>query len=371
LIRQQFRRFLENELVPYYEQWEKDGIVPLEIWMKCAEMGYLCPWIPEEYGGSGVDFLYQAVMIEETSRVGNTGLDLHGHNDVIVPYIYNFGTKEQKEKYLPGCVTGKYLTALALTEPDAGSDLQAIRTTAVKDGDGYILNGQKTFISNGIIANLVIIIARTDTKVQPAYRGLSLFLVEADTPGFSKGRHLDKMGRRSQDTAELIFEDCRVPKSALLGGQEGQGWKSMMMELQQERLVMAIRAMGYIWRILAMTKEYINTRKVFGQFISEYQNTRFKMAEMYTTAEMSQAFVDNLIVAHVAHRNVNVETAMAKWYTTEALNKIAYQCLQFFGGYGYMEEYPICRAYRDARVETVMGGTTEIMKEIISKAVLK
>ncbi|MGV8057354.1 MAG: acyl-CoA dehydrogenase family protein [Smithellaceae bacterium] len=371
LFRQQFRKFLEKELVPYYDQWEEDGIVPVEIWMKCAKMGYLCPWLPEEYGGLGVDFKYQAVMIEETSRVGNTGLDLHGHNDVIVPYISNFGTEEQKKKYLPGCVTGEYLTALALTEPDAGSDLQTMRTTAVKDGDDYIINGQKTFISNGIIANLSIVAVKTDTKITPPYKGMSLFLVESDTPGYSKGRHLDKMGRRSQDTAELIFEDCRVPKSALLGGEEGKAWKSMMMELQQERLVMAIRAMGYIWRILTMTKEYINTRKVFGQFISEYQNTRFKMAEMYTTAEMCQVFVDRLIEEHVAHHEVNIETAMAKYFTTESQNKIAYECLQFFGGYGYMEEYPICRAYRDARSETVMGGTTEIMKQIIAKAVLK
>ncbi|MGV8057362.1 MAG: acyl-CoA dehydrogenase family protein [Smithellaceae bacterium] len=371
LFRDQFRKFLETELLPYYEQWEKDGIVSKEIWQKAADMGYLCPWLPEEYGGLGVDFLYDAIMIEETSRLGNTGFDLHLQNEVCVPYIFHFGTEEQKKKYLPGCVSGKWIMAVGITEPDAGSDVSAIRTTAVKDGDDYIINGQKTFISTGILNTLVLVLAKTDTKIQPPHRGISIFLVEGDNPGYKRGRHLEKMGRHSQDTSELLFEDCRVPKSALLGGIEGQGFKQIMKELQQERLLMSIRALGYLWRILAMTKEYINTRKVFGQFISEFQNTRFKMAEMYTTAEMCQAFVDRLTLDHTAHKNVDMETAMAKWYITEAQNKIAYECLQFFGGYGYMEEYPICRAYRDARVETIMGGTTEVMKEIIARMVLK
>ncbi|MGV8058007.1 MAG: acyl-CoA dehydrogenase family protein [Smithellaceae bacterium] len=371
LFRQQYRKFLQSEVVPYYAQWEKDGIAPRSVWMKAAEMGYLCPWLPEEYGGSGIDFLYSAVMIEEVGSIANFGFDIHLHNDICVPYIWAHGTEEQKQKYLPGCVKGDYIMAIAISEADAGSDVKAIRTSAVKDGNDYILNGQKAFITNGIINNLAIVAAKTDTKIQPAYQGISLFLVEASNPGYKKGKQYEKMGWHSQDTAELIFEDCRVPKSALLGGVEGKGFKTMMTKLQQERLIIAIKALAEVWHILGMTKEYISTRKVFGQPIAEYQNTRFKMAEMFTTAEMCQVFVDRLIEDHVAGNKVDTETAMAKYFVTESLNKIVYDCLQFFGGYGYMEEYPICRSYRDARVTSIFGGANEIMKEIISKDILK
>ncbi|MGV8058322.1 MAG: acyl-CoA dehydrogenase family protein [Smithellaceae bacterium] len=371
LFRQQYCKFLNSEVVPYYEQWEKDGIVPKEVWLKAGKMGYLCPWLPEEYGGSGVDFLYSAVMTEELGYLGN-GFVIHMHNDVTVPYIGKFGTEEQKKKYLPGCVTGDYITAIAITEPDTGSDVQAIRTTAVRDGNDYILNGQKTFVTNGILNNLVIVAVKTDTKIQPAYKGISLFLVEGDNPGCKKGKKFEKMGWHAQDTAELTFEDCRVPKSAaLLGGVEGNGFMFLMKGLQQERLVMVIKALADLRRVLALTKEYISTRKIFNLPISEYQNTRFKMAEMYTTAEMCQVFVDRLIEEHAAGRKVDTETAMAKYFICESLNKVANECLQFFGGYGYMEEYPICKAYRDSRVTTIFGGTSEVMKGIVANAVLR
>lgn len=369
-FRQQFRKFLNKEVVPYLDQWEKDCIVSKEVWLKAGENGFLCPWLPEDYGGSGVDFLYSVVMIEELAGIGNNGFALGMHNDVVVPYIWHFGTEEQKKKYLPGCVTGEYITAIGMTEPDAGSDLQGIRSTAVKDGDDYIINGQKTFISNGIINNLVVLVTKTDTKIEPKYKGISLFLVEGNNPGYTRGRKLEKMGMHGQDTAELIFEDCRVPKSALLGG-EGNGFKVLTKELQQERLVIALGAAATMHRVLAQTKEYINTRKAFGRLISDFQNTRFKMAEMYTIAEMSQVFIDRLIEEHVASRNVDTETSMAKYYVCESLKTIVDGCLQFFGGYGYMEEYPICKAYRDARILTIFGGSTEIMKEIVSKNLLK
>jgi acyl-CoA dehydrogenase len=288
-----------------------------------------------------------------------------------VPYISNFGNEEQKKRWLPGCCSGEIVTAVAMTEPDAGSDLQAIRTTAVKDGDHYIINGQKTFISNGLCNDLVIIAAKTDPKAEPAYKGVSLICVEAGTPGYIKGRKLEKIGWHSQDTAELSFEDCRVPVANLLGPSEGLGFIQLMKELQQERLTCTIGCMAGIWRVLSMTKDYIKERKAFGRPIANFQNTRFKMAEMYTVAEISQTFVDRLIVEHMAGHNVDVETSMAKYWTTEQLKTIVDECLQFFGGYGYMEEYPIARAFRDSRVQTIFAGTTEIQKEIISRTVLK
>jgi acyl-CoA dehydrogenase len=370
LFRSQFRKFLERELIPYSEQWEKDGIVPRELWLKAGENGFLCPWLPEEYGGSGVDFIYSLVMIEELAWIGDTGFGIGLHNDIVVPYIWNFGTEEQKKKYLPGCATGEYITAVAMTEPDAGSDLQAIRTTAVKDGDDYVINGQKTFISNGILNNLLVLAAKTDPNAQPPFKGITLFLVEGDNPGYKRGRNLDKMGMHAQDTAELSFEDCRVSKSAILGG-EGNGFIVLMKELQQERLAATTAAVASMHRVLALTKEYVEERKAFGRTISRFQNTRFKMAEMYTIAEMSQVFVDRLVEEHVSGENVDLETSMAKYYIPENYKRIVDECLQFFGGYGYMEEYPICKAYRDARVLTIAAGSTEIMKEIISRTLLK
>jgi len=369
MFREQFGKFVEREITPNYDQWEKDGMVPRDLWKKAGENGFICPWLPEEYGGLGLDLLYSVVEIEELGRQGITGFTLNLHGEIIVPYIWNFGNEEQKKKWLPGSCTGEIITAVAMTEPDAGSELQAIRTTAERDGDHYVISGQKTFISNGRCNDLVIIAAKTDPKAEPAYKGVSLIVVEDGTDGYVKGRQLEKIGWHSQDTAELSFEDCRVPVANLLG-QEGEGFIQLMKELQQERLVCSIGCAAGIWRTLEMTKEYVNERKAFGRPLSKFQNTRFKMAEMYTMAEMCQVFVDRLIEAHVAGDNVDVETAMAKYMTTENLKKTVDECLQFFGGYGYMEEYPIARAYRDCRVQTIFAGTTEIMKEIISRTKL-
>ncbi|MFO8058291.1 MAG: acyl-CoA dehydrogenase family protein [bacterium] len=366
MFRDMFTKFLQREVEPYYDKWEKEGMVDPELWKKAGENGFLCPWLPEEYGGSGVDFLYSAVMIESLAGMGFSGFGVNLHNDIAVPYIWTFGNEGQKKKWLPGCCTGEYITAVAMTEPDAGSDLQAIRTTAVKDGNEYVINGQKTFITNGILNNLCIVAAKTDPKADPPYKGVSLFLVEGETPGYNKGRNLEKIGMHSQDTAELLFDDCRVPAENLLG-EEGQGFISLMKELQQERLVCAIGSAAAIWRTLALTKDYINERKAFGRPLSRFQNTRFKMAEMYTIAEITQTFVDQLVKRHVAGEKIDVETAMAKYWVTENLKKTVDECLQFFGGYGYMEEYPIARYYRDVRVQTIFAGTTEIMKEIISR----
>jgi acyl-CoA dehydrogenase len=370
LFRDQYHKFLEREVAPFYERWEKEGCVARDLWNKAGAAGFLCPWLPEEYGGSGADFLYSVIMTEEQSWFGFSGFALPLHNDIVVPYLWNFGTPEQKQRWLPKCASGEFVTAVAMTEPDAGSDLQAIRATAVKDGDHYIVNGQKTFITNGLLNDLVIVAVRTDPKADPPYKGMSLIVVEAGTPGYVKGRKLEKIGMHSQDTAELSFEDCRVPRENLLGA-EGSGFLLLMKELQQERLVCAIGAGAAMRRTLEQTKAFISERKVFGRPIANFQNTRFKMAEMYTVAEVTQNFIDRLIVEHMAGHNVDTETAMAKWWATENLKKVVDECLQFFGGYGYMEEYPIARAYRDVRVQTIFAGTTEIMKEIISRTLLR
>jgi len=368
-FREQFGRFLDREVVPHYDRWERDGLVSRDAWIKAGEAGFLCAWLPEELGGSGADFLYSVVHIEEVSRRGVSGFTSWVHSDIVVPYIWNFGTDDQKKRWLPKCAAGETITAIAMTEPDAGSDLQAIRTTAVKDGGYYVVNGQKTFITNGITNDLVIVAAKTDPEARPAHRGISLFAIEDGTPGYVKGTKLEKIGWRSQDTAELIFEDCRVPAANRLGA-EGEGFKILMRELQQERLVIAILCQAWIWAVLEMTRKYIKERKAFGRPIANFQNTRFKMAEMYTDAEIGQAFVDRLIEEHAGGGDVDTETVMAKWRLSETLNQTVDACLQFFGGYGYMEEYPIARAFRDARVQKIYAGANEIMKEIVGKRML-
>lgn len=368
-FREQFGRFLDREVAPDYDDWERAGQVPREVWRKAGEAGFLCPWLPEELGGSGADFLYSVAAIEEISRRRLTGFTLFVHNDIICPYLWNFGTPEQKQRWLPGCATGETVTAIAMTEPGAGSDLQALRTTALRDGDAYVLNGRKTFITNGITHDLAIVAAKTDPAATPAHRGISLFLVPAGTPGYTKGRKLEKVGWRSQDTAELLFEDCRVPAANRLGG-EGEGWQILMKELQQERLTITLSCLATLWSVLELTRDYIQQRRAFGRPIANFQNTRFRMAEMFTAAEIAQAFMDRLVGEHMAGHNVNTETAMAKAFIAERLKQTADACLQFFGGYGYMEEYPIARAWRDARVQTIYAGATEIMLEIIGRAVL-
>ena len=365
IFRDAFRKFLEKEIAPHYEQWEKDRIVPREIYRKAGEQGFLCPWVAEEYGGAGADWLYSVVILEEI--VPYSGVMFNLHSDVCAPYIASYGTEEQKKKWLPGCCTGEKILAVAMTEPFAGSDLQAIRTTAVKKGDKYIVNGSKTFISNGFLNDLVITAVKTDTQAK-GWQGMSLLVIEDGTPGYKKARKLEKIGLHSQDTAELVFEDCEVPVSNLLG-KEGQGFIYLMEKLQQERLVCAVGAVAGMWGVLEMTKKYLNERVAFGRTLSKFQHIRFKMAEMYTEAELAQTFIDRLIEEHLQKHDVVTETCMAKYWTTETLKHIVDDCLQFYGGYGYMEEYPIARMYRDCRVNTIYAGTTEIMKELISRRI--
>lgn len=366
IFRTSFRKFLEKEAYPFYEQWEEDRIIPRSFWEKMGAQGFLCPDLPEEYGGSDVDWGFSVVINEEIERVGSGTIGIGLHNDIVVPYITAYGTKEQKERWLPKCVTGECITAIAMTEPGAGSDLAGISTTAVLDGDHYIVNGQKTFITNGIHSDLIVVAVKTDTKAVPKHKGVSLLVIERDTPGFSRGRKLNKVGLHCQDTAELIFEDCKVPKENLLG-EEGKGFLYLMEKLQQERLLVAIGAQVSSEEMLASTIEYVKSRSAFGKNISQFQNTQFKIAEMATDIEMSRAFLDSLIAEHMAGKNVVTKVSMAKWKLTEMAREIATQCMKLYGGYGYMEEYTIARRYRDIPVASIYAGTNEIMKTIIAK----
>lgn len=366
IFRDAFRKFLEKEIVPHHEQWEKDGIVSREAWLKAGEQGFLCTWMPEEFGGSAADFLYSVIITEELAKARVSGFMLSLHSDIVVPYIFTFGNKAQKDRWMPKCTTGEYITAVAMTEPGAGSDLAAINTTAIKDGDHYVLNGQKTFISNGLLCDLVVAAVKTNPKATPAQTGVSLIVVEYGTPGFVKGRKLEKMGLKAQDTAELYFEDCRVPKENLLGD-EGMGFIYLMQKLQPERLICAVGAQAGAEIILRDVMKYTKERVAFGKPISKFQNTRFKLAEMATEIEIGRAFVDRLTEDHIAGREVITETCMAKWWITEMLKRAADEALQLYGGYGYMLEYPIAKDYMDARVQTIYAGTTEIMKEVIGR----
>jgi acyl-CoA dehydrogenase len=366
LFRESFRTFLEREVVPHHEQWEEDGIVPRSIWEQAGKEGFLCPWADEAYGGLGADFLYSAIIAEEIARAGTGGITFSLHSDIVAPYLAHYGTDEQKARYLTPAAKGESILAIAMTEPNTGSDLSAIQSTAILDGDHYLLNGQKTFISNGELADLVIVAAKTDPQADPPHAGVSLLLVEASTPGFQKGKRLKKIGLKAQDTLELYFEDCRVPKENILGG-EGMGFYFLMQQLAQERLMVAIGAQAAAKRVLEMTIEYTKERKAFGRSVSRFQNTRFTLAEVATEIQLGQAFLDRVIEEHMAGSPLPTEASMAKWWITEMLKRNTDRCLQFFGGYGFMEEYPIAKAYIDARVQTIYAGTTEIMKEIISR----
>lgn len=366
IFRKAFRKFLEKEAYPYFDEWEDNHMIPREFWMKMGENGYLCPDLEEEYGGLGVDWGFSVVINEELERVGSGMVGIGLHNDIVIPYIRDYGTQEQKQRWLPKCTTGEVISAIAMTEPGAGSDLANIKTTASKDGEHYILNGQKTFITNGIQADLVIVACKTDPKAIPQHKGVSLLVVERDTPGFSRGRHLKKVGLHSQDTAELIFEDCRVPKENLLG-EEGEGFFYLMQKLQQERLIVALSAQIAAEEMFRMTMDYVTTRKAFGQAISRFQNTQFKLVEMATEIEMGRTFVDQLIVHHLAKEDIVTKVSMAKWRLTDMAKQVAAECMQLHGGYGYMEEYKIARRYRDIPVSAIYAGTNEIMKTIIAK----
>jgi acyl-CoA dehydrogenase len=365
IFRQAVRKFFEKEVVPYVEEWEEAGIVPRTIWKKMGDQGFLCMDVPEEYGGMGADFLYSVIMSEELVRTGQAGLAAPLHSDVVVPYITAFGSEEIKHKYLPGCVSGDIITAIAMTEPNAGSDLAGMKTTAVEDGDHLVINGQKTFISNGIICDLLVLAAKDPSEPDP-HRAVNLYLVEAGTPGFEKGRKLKKIGWHSQDTAELFFTDCRIPKENRLGG-KGSGFLMLMQKLQQERLMVALGAVPAAERILEMTIKYCRERTAFGRPISKFQNTQFKLVEMATEIKLGRTFLDKLVMDHIEGKNIVVEVSMAKYWTTEMAMRVADGCLQLHGGYGYCEEYPIARAWRDLRVMQIFAGTNEIMKGIAAK----
>lgn len=366
LFRQSFRQFIEREVKPNQPRWQENGIVDREAWRKAGEQGFLCPWLAEEYGGPGGDFLFSVIVMEELAYAYESGFALSLHSDIVVPYLHRFGTEEQKQRWLPGCASGEIVTAIAMTEPNTGSDLAAIQTTAVRDGDHYLINGSKTFISNGILCDLCIVAAKTDPDPQNAHRGISLFVVEANTPGFVKGKRLAKMGMASQDTSELAFEDCRVPASNLLG-LEGAGFMALMTMLQQERLCVAVGAQAAAEQVLADTIAYTKERKAFGRPIAKFQNTQFKLVECATKVEVGRAFLDRVIAGHVAGDYLVKECSMAKLWQSEMVGEVVDACLQFFGGYGYMLEYPIARAYMDARVQRIFAGTSEIMKIIIAK----
>ncbi|HHW34703.1 MAG TPA: acyl-CoA dehydrogenase [Paracoccus solventivorans] len=365
LFRATVRRFVEKEITPYHAQWEKDGIVPRELWLKAGEQGLLCCTVPEEYGGLGLDYLFDVVVFEELWRAGASGPGFLIHTDLVATYILSFGTEEQKRKFLPKMVTGEWIGALGMTEPHAGSDLKAIRTRATRDGDDFVINGQKVFISNGQSADVLVCATKTDRDA--GAKGVTLFLIEGDREGFRRGRNLEKLGMHAQDTSELFFDNVRVPAANMLGA-EGEGFALMMTKLSQERLAQAIRSATVAETIIEWTLDYTTQREAFGKTIFDFQNTQFKLAELKTQATLARVFTDKCIELFMQGKLDPVDAAMAKMYTTELHCKAADECLQLFGGWGYMWEYPICRAYADARITKIAGGSIEIMKTIIARA---
>ncbi len=365
IFRDSVKKFFAKEVIPCVEEWEEDGIVPRSAWKKMGDNGFLCMQVPEEYGGLEADFLYSVILMEELARSNHFGLLASLHSDIVVPYILSYGSEDLKRKYLPKCMSGDIITAVAMTEPNAGSDLASMRATAVDDGDHVVINGQKTFISNGIVCDLVVLAVR-DPSVESPHNAVDLYVVEAGTPGFEKGRRLKKIGWHSQDTAELFFTDCRVPKANRLG-EKGSGFRMLMEKLQQERLVCSIGAQALAERILEMTITYCKERSAFGKPISKFQNTQFRIVEMATEVKLGRTFLDKLLVEHMEGRNVVLDVSMAKFWITDMAKRVIDGCLQLHGGYGYCEEYPVARAWRDVRVMSIFAGTNEIMKTIAAK----
>ncbi|KQB60913.1 MULTISPECIES: acyl-CoA dehydrogenase family protein [Acidovorax] len=365
-----FRRFIDKEVTPYHAAWEDQGYVAREVWSQAGANGFLCMSLPEEYGGAGADKLYSVAQMEELARAGTTGIGFGLHSEIVAPYILHYGTEEQKRKYLPRMANGSMVGAIAMSEPAAGSDLQGIKTTAIKSADGshYVLNGSKTFITNGWHADLVIVVAKTDPAA--GAKGTSLLLVERGMPGFEKGQRLKKMGMKAQDTSELFFNDVQVPMDNLLGGpaMEGRGFICLMEQLPWERLQIAITAVAAAQAAIDWTLDYVKQRKLFGQSVASFQNTRHTLAELQTQVQVARVFVDKCCEL-IVRDQLDTETAsMAKYWTTDLQCKVMDECVQLFGGYGYMWEYPITRAYADARVQRIYGGTNEIMKEVIARA---
>ncbi|CAM5315532.1 acyl-CoA dehydrogenase [Streptomyces pilosus] len=367
-FRDTVRTFLEKEVLPHHERWEREGVVSREVWRAAGRQGLLGLAVDPEYGGGGTDdFRYSAVLIEEFARAGASGLALSLHNDIVGPYLTRLATEEQKRRWLPGFTSGETVTAIAMTEPGAGSDLQGIRTTATDRGDHYLLNGAKTFISNGILADLVVVVARTTPEGGSS--GQSLLVVERGMDGFQRGRNLDKIGQKAQDTAELFFDDVRVPKENLLGG-EHQAFAALMANLAQERLAIAVGAAAAAEHVLGLTVAYVKEREAFGRPLARLQHIRFEIAEMATECAVTRSFVDRCVTEHGAGRLDAAHASMAKWWATELQKRVVDRCLQLHGGYGYMTEYRVARAFLDGRIQTIYGGTTEIMKEIIGRSVL-
>ncbi|WP_407562738.1 acyl-CoA dehydrogenase family protein [Streptomyces sp. 184] len=367
-FRETVRTFLAKEVTPHYEKWEADGIVSRDAWLAAGRQGLLGLAVPEEYGGGGHDdYRFAAVLAEEFARAGAAGLAVGLHNDVIGPYLTSLATDEQKRRWLPGFCTGELITAIAMTEPGAGSDLQGIRTTAADRGDHWLLNGAKTFISNGILADLVVVVARTTPE--GGAHGLSLLVVERGTAGFERGRNLAKIGQKAQDTAELSFTDVRVPKDNLLGERDG-AFGHLMTNLPQERMAIAVAAVAAAEHLVEATTAYVKEREAFGRALARFQHIRFEIAEMATECAVTRTFVDRCIEDLAAGELDAVHASMAKWWATELQKRTADRCLQLHGGYGYMTEYPVARAFTDGRVQTIYGGTTEIMKEIIGRSLL-
>ncbi|MFG2648852.1 acyl-CoA dehydrogenase family protein [Streptomyces sp. NPDC048436] len=367
-FRETVRTFLAKEVLPHYEQWEQDGIVSRDAWLAAGRQGLLGLAVPEEFGGGGnTDFRYSAVIAEEFTRAGAAGLAVGLHNDIIGPYLTSLATDEQKRRWLPGFCAGEIITAIAMTEPGAGSDLQGIRTTATDQGDHWLLNGSKTFISNGILADLVIVVAKT--SAEGGAKGLSLLVVERGAEGFERGRNLDKIGQKSQDTAELFFNDVRVPKENLLGELDG-AFIHLMTNLAQERMGIAVAGIAAAEHLLDITTTYVKEREAFGRPLSKLQHIRFEIAEMATECAVTRTFLDRCIVDHSNGELDAVHASMAKWWATELQKRVADRCLQLHGGYGYMSEYRVAKAFTDGRIQTIYGGTTEIMKEIIGRSLL-
>ncbi|MEE2785247.1 MAG: acyl-CoA dehydrogenase family protein [Pseudomonadota bacterium] len=358
-------KFFKTEFTPHLDRWEAQGMVDRDTWTKAGQAGFLCAEVATEYGGGGGSYLHETVIVEEQLRAGATGWGNQVHSQIVAPYIVHYGREDQKQKWLPQMASGEMVGAIAMTEPNTGSDLQNVRTTAVKDGDDYIINGAKTYITNGQHCDLVIVVAKTDPKL--GAKGISLIVVETDNPGFKRGRNLEKLGLHSADTSEMSFEDCRVPQWNLLGEDEGKGFVHLMQQLPQERLNLAQGAVVEIERAISITLDFVRERQAFGQRVLDFQNSKFKLAECKTEALIARTFIDQCLLKHLDKQLDPATASMAKYWCTQKQNEIIDECLQLHGGAGYMDEYPISRMYRDARVQKIYGGTNEIMKELIGR----
>ncbi|HIF74555.1 MAG TPA: acyl-CoA dehydrogenase [Porticoccaceae bacterium] len=371
IMRDAVKKFLSKEFLPYVGKWEKQGFIDRDAWLKAGEAGILCASIPEEYGGGGGNFKHEMVLVEELGYARISGFGNSVHSGIVAHYINSYGTEEQKLKWLPKMATGEIVSAIAMTEPGTGSDLQAVATTAINDGQNYVVNGQKTFLTNGGTANLICLVAKTDPA--ETSKGISLIMVETESVegdgGFTRGANLEKLGMKAQDTAEIFFDDVKVPADNLLGTTEGKGFVQLMEQLPQERIIIAAGACSAIETALRLTSEYVKERKAFGKRILDFQNTQFRLAERYTEAKLARVFVDDCAMKLAEGKLDNASAAMAKWWTTQKQCEIVDECLQFFGGYGFMMEYPIAKMYADSRIQKIYGGSNEIMKLLIAREI--